>query len=489
MRIGKRTNRGLWSGTAVAALLGVVALALLTWLVAAPAIRVHAATFVVNASTDGADAVPGDGFCDDGAGSCTLRAAIDEANTPPTSAADNVINIVTAGPISLTGPLPAITDNKLRIEGGGREVSMPGVAGIAFTINADEVQIRNVVIDGEGAGTEGVFVSGTTDDLVLEGLTIRGFIFDGISTSPGGKRNTVRDCTVTANGDDGINFNGGEDSVVRDNVVTNNGNHVADAGIDVWNEDDFLIRGNTLSGNDGSQIKIGNLQAGQDVTIIQNTITSASDGILVDGVVSATANIDIGLTFDNRNVLRGALGVGEYHLVNLSGANIDAELNDWNNYNASGVEGVICHDADADPNCPVGTGPGVVDFDPFVDTPSPLPTATPLATATPTPPPETATPTPPAETPTPTPGEVESVPLIAGCNPAASTYPDSTPIGTIADAVTPSGILTSLWEFEAGFWLGYSPFFPEVSDLMEKDFLDVVFICVDASGTFERPLI
>jgi hypothetical protein len=92
----------------------------------------------------------------------------------------------------------------------------------------------------------------------------------------------------------------------------------------------------------------------------------------------------------------------------------------------------------------------------------------------------------PTPTPTPLPPGYEAVGLVPGCNPVASTYPDNTPIQTIADAVAPSGILTALWEFEQGIWLGYSPQFPEVSDLTEKDFLAVVFICVNAPGDFVR---
>src|SRR5256885_8340105 len=46
-------------------------------LVAAPG---HAATFVVNTTADTADAVPGDGRCEDSGGACSLRAAVQEAN-------------------------------------------------------------------------------------------------------------------------------------------------------------------------------------------------------------------------------------------------------------------------------------------------------------------------------------------------------------------------------------------------------------------------
>jgi len=88
-------------------------------------------------------------------------------------------------------------------------------------------------------------------------------------------------------------------------------------------------------------------------------------------------------------------------------------------------------------------------------------------------------------------GEVE-VPLAVGCNPVTSTFPNSTPIATIAGCVSPPAILFSIWEYEGSTatWLGYSPVAPPwVSDLTQKDFLAVAFLCVDASGIFRRPAI
>lgn len=78
---------------------------------------------------------------------------------------------------------------------------------------------------------------------------------------------------------------------------------------------------------------------------------------------------------------------------------------------------------------------------------------------------------------------------MAGCSPVASTYADNTPVQTIADSVGPAGNLVSLWVFEAGVWRAYSPQFPEVSDLTEVNFLDVVFVCVTGPGAFVRPLV
>lgn len=95
----------------------------------------------------------------------------------------------------------------------------------------------------------------------------------------------------------------------------------------------------------------------------------------------------------------------------------------------------------------------------------------------------------PQPTSAPSPGATETVPLIAGCSPVVWTGVHGTPIGTVASAVSPAGSLVALWAFDAGLWLGYSPQFPEVSDLTQMNRLDVVFVCTNAPGTFTRPLI
>ena len=67
-----------------------------------------AATFTVNSLLDTPDATPGNGTCADANGACTLRAAIQEANS---LAGDDTINFSTAGTINLTGPLPVLFSN------------------------------------------------------------------------------------------------------------------------------------------------------------------------------------------------------------------------------------------------------------------------------------------------------------------------------------------------------------------------------------------
>jgi hypothetical protein len=117
---------------------------------------------------------------------------------------------------------------------------------------------------------------------------------------------------------------------------------------------------------------------------------------------------------------------------------------------------------------------------------TPVPTATPVG-ASPGRHGVTATPAGAASTPTPVPPGYEVQPLLPGCNLLTSTFADDTGVETIAAAVTPSGTLQSLWSFRAGAWLGYSPHYPEVSDLVEIDFAQALFICVSAPGDFLRP--
>ena len=78
--------------------------------------------------------------------------------TPPSE--QDVIAIGVTGPIVLLGGLPAITDNDLVITGSGQQVSLTA-PGTAFSVNADGVQINNLIIDGEDVGTTGIQISDT----------------------------------------------------------------------------------------------------------------------------------------------------------------------------------------------------------------------------------------------------------------------------------------------------------------------------------------
>jgi VCBS repeat-containing protein len=77
--------------------------------------KASAATFNVDNAGDAPDIVHGNGLCADASGSCTLRAAIEEANS---FAGNDTISISYTGTINLTGALPEITSD-MTINGAG----------------------------------------------------------------------------------------------------------------------------------------------------------------------------------------------------------------------------------------------------------------------------------------------------------------------------------------------------------------------------------
>ena len=86
-------------------------IALTGWLALGVAPLHAQTTYAVNSTGDGADANTGDGVCDDGGGSCTLRAAIGQANATP--GLDNIhFSIAGTGPhtIQPASSLPHVTD-------------------------------------------------------------------------------------------------------------------------------------------------------------------------------------------------------------------------------------------------------------------------------------------------------------------------------------------------------------------------------------------
>ena len=108
-------------------LLGVAALLLAV----APA---AAATFTVNDTTDAVDAAPGDGKCATAVATCTLRAAIQEANAH--AGADTIM--VPAGTYLLT------------IAGQGEDIAATGDLDITDDVTITGAGADNTILDGNG---------------------------------------------------------------------------------------------------------------------------------------------------------------------------------------------------------------------------------------------------------------------------------------------------------------------------------------------------
>ncbi len=89
------------------------------------------------------------------------------------------------------------------------------------------------------------------------------------------------------------------------------------------------------------------------------------------------------------------------------------------------------------------------------------------------------------------PQQTETVELFPVCNNVTLTWPSGTPMTEVAAAITPVSNLRAIWRFNntQQRFEGFSPQFPEQSDLRTANRLDAVFICMSGPGTLTRPLI
>ena len=203
---------------------------------------VSATVFTVNSTADAVDADTADGVCLVADGSCSLRAAIQQANASP--GADVVV--VPAGIYSLT--LAGINEDA-------------GVSG-----DLDVTSGSTITIDGAGAST--VTIDGMKQDRIFQvhsnaGLTVNGVtILDGSASESGGGidnqdgRLTVNDSIITANigfgQGGGINNNRGTLEVNRSLIGSN---LAYSTGGGIMNQDgDVTINYTTIRDNFSSTI-------------------------------------------------------------------------------------------------------------------------------------------------------------------------------------------------------------------------------------------
>ena len=165
----RRRRRAFAATAAGTCLLGAAQLAAAGDALAAPA-PAAAVTFQVTTTADAHDAHPGDGRCADAAGQCTLRAAIEEADT--SAAGTDVTIVVPAGRYLLTlGTLTAGSSSapvSITVQGAGPGRTVVS-AGDAFRVisvaAAATVALDGLAITDGNAGPNGygggVLSSGT----------------------------------------------------------------------------------------------------------------------------------------------------------------------------------------------------------------------------------------------------------------------------------------------------------------------------------------
>jgi CSLREA domain-containing protein len=149
----------------------------------------RAASLTVNSLGDTHDAALGNGICADALGACTLRAALEEANTLGAGGAPNTINFSVTGTINLTGGLPTVF----------AFITINGPGSSLLTVRRDTGGDYNIFL-----------VMGA--DVTISGLTVTngktpdggpGSTFGGSGANGGGIYNmgnlTLRDVVVIGN--------------------------------------------------------------------------------------------------------------------------------------------------------------------------------------------------------------------------------------------------------------------------------------------------
>ena len=277
----------------------------------------HAATFTVDTTADAPDANPGDGVCDDGAGNCTLRAAIDEANA--LAGADTIA--LPVGTYTLTDGQLQISDD-LTISGAGQATSFVdgGLVARVFFISSVTVDISGVTIQNGAIGNaDGGGIINLRGSMTLTDVTVS----SNSASSGGGITNvqgsmTLTNVTVSSNtaansGGGGILNVHGVMTLTNVTVSDNSDTTFAGAGTGgggITNVGAMELTNVTVSGNstigfgggivNGSSLAIGGVMTLTNVTVSGNTARVDGGGIFNgNGAVTLYNSIIANSTPDN----------------------------------------------------------------------------------------------------------------------------------------------------------------------------------------------
>jgi CSLREA domain-containing protein len=335
--------------------------------VAAPAGAQTGALFVVTTAADAGDSAVGDGVCASAAGACTLRAAIQEANT--LAGVETIEFAIGSGPqsISVGSTLPSITSPVvidgttqpgfegsplIAISGGGsaRGLKITGggttLRGLAITNFAGD----GLEISGPGGNViEACYVGVDLDGVTAAGNSASGIVLENSSNNRIGgpsksQRNLISANTGKGNGG-GILMNGGTNNVIQGNFIGTDINGTLDRG--------NLGRGIALNGSTNNTIGgpepgAGNLISGNRATGVR--LLAGSDNNLiqanfmgVDRTVSAYIANDRGVQIrgSNGNQVLGNVLAGHVYdgVLIWEGSSNNTVMNNVIAYNGQGPIG------------------------------------------------------------------------------------------------------------------------------------------------------
>lgn len=237
-----------------------------------PGGRARRAVFIVDSTADAVDAVPGNGLCLTAANTCTLRAAIQEANA---TAGDDVVSLPT-GAYTLT------------LTGAGEDAAATGDLDIA----------GNLLL--KGAGATATLVDGGSHDRILHIL--------------GAHVVSITDLTLThGNGQGGgIRSDGATLEVTNSAIVDNNSG--GDAG-GILSSGILTIVASNVSDNNARTDAGGILNTGT-LFVADSTLSLNNAGDAAGAILSSGALVITGSTFAENNA--GAGGGGILHTAHTT---------------------------------------------------------------------------------------------------------------------------------------------------------------------------
>jgi len=281
------------------------------WLsTAVPPSNAAADPFVVNSTGDGADAQVGDGICNDGAGYCTLRAALMEANAGWNKQIH--FNIPGAEPhvIQPLSALPLI-ESAMVIDGYTQPGAQPNTNPAPLGLNTQLM----IGLDGSQTGGSIAFGFNPNQESAIDSLVIQGFAIYNFGAAIGGGYEETYDVI-------GARFVGNFFGTDVTGTLASSGSGIVISGhrlmnIDIggiYPEDRNLIPGVSISSRYPESIQIQGNLIGTDISGERplgnggGIYVSNAYHILIGGVDSGAANVISG-NINNGIELEGNDGI------------------------------------------------------------------------------------------------------------------------------------------------------------------------------------
>jgi CSLREA domain-containing protein len=290
--IDKRTSGTGWSTKALGACLMVVVALMAACLMMAAQPAHASTTLTVNSTADFHDTISNDGFCGFG-GSCSLRSAIEEANSNP--GADTIkfaipgtgLKTIVVNSTGL-GALPAKKE-QVTIDGYTQTDAHPNTLAVG---NDAALKIQ---LDGTNVGGNALEISNASGS-VIKGLVINRFDLAGIFVTGDSVGNRIEGNFIGTNPTGTIDRGNGQDAVTifagpsqtvvggttrtARNLLSGNGNR----GVAILDSDSSRIQGNYVGTDKSGTKDLGNAHAGV-------LLVGGSDNLVGNGTSAGSNSI------------------------------------------------------------------------------------------------------------------------------------------------------------------------------------------------------